>query len=248
MNGHSILKNVDLDVAPGEFVAIVGEVGAGKSMLLLSLIQETGASFRRYTLFGREASSMSEEEFRQHFAYMPQEGFVMSGTLRQNVALDYEISQDFDRTILSSLRLSQFELEKERLHDGLNTEIGERGINLSGGQRQRVNLSRVNFNSRPILLLDDVLSALDKDTETQVMNNLLTGAWKDRTRILVTHRLSVLRHVDRILFMRDGRIVDQGNFEELFRRNQEFRQFSQSLVEEKPPSPSLISEVSLGEK
>ncbi|MFS4457682.1 ABC transporter ATP-binding protein [Bdellovibrio sp. HCB2-146] len=227
-----ILKDISLEVARGEFVAIVGEVGAGKSLLLLSLLGETGAHFEKFHIEGKNALDMTLDELRSQFAYVPQEGFIMSASLRENVAFLYDIEPELDPHIEESLRLAQFDLSTERVEDGLSTEIGERGVNLSGGQRQRVGLARVHYHNAPILLLDDCLSAVDVDTETRLLDDLLMGAWKDRTRILVTHRLSTLPRADRIIFLQDGKLLDQGRYEELLARNADFREYTLSVAKE----------------
>lgn len=232
VSGRSILTDINLDVRHGEFVAIVGEVGAGKSMLLLSLLRETGAAFNFYRIGEKDALKIPTDEVRAQFAYVPQEGFIMSATLRENVAFLYDIEPERDALVEESLRLAQFDLNTERVEKGLGTEIGERGVNLSGGQRQRVGLARVHFHQAPIMLLDDCLSAVDVDTEHKLFEQLLLGAWKSRTRLLVTHRLSALHQVDRILFMEEGRIIDQGSFEELLARNQKFREYTTTVAKE----------------
>jgi ABC-type multidrug transport system, ATPase and permease components len=231
INNRRILRGIDIKVAEGELVGIVGEVGAGKSMLLLSLLQETGASFERYQIGDKNGLDLTSDEIRANFSYVPQEGFIMSASLRENVAFLYDIDPDRDAMVEESLKLAQFDLSTERVENGLDTEIGERGVNLSGGQRQRVGLARVHFHGAPILLLDDCLSAVDVDTEKKLFEQLIMGAWKDRTRVLVTHRLSALNRVDRIYFMKDGEILDVGNFDELLLRSPEFREYTMSIAE-----------------
>lgn len=229
IGGKQVLHKIDLQVRPGEFVAVVGEVGSGKSLLLLSLLGETGASVDSYSVQGQTAVDLGADELRGHFAYVPQEGFIMSASLRENVAFLYDIEPEGDERIEESLRLAQFEVFKERVENGLATEIGERGVNLSGGQKQRVSLARVHFHQAPILLLDDCLSAVDVDTEERLLSRLLRGAWNDRTRLLVTHRLTVLDRVDRILFLQEGRIVDQGRYRDLMTRSAAFREYCLSV-------------------
>jgi len=241
IGARHILKNINLDVQHGEFVAVVGEVGAGKSMLLLSLLGETGAQFELYRIGDKNALDMTSDEVRGHFSYVPQEGFIMSASLRENVAFLYDIDPDRDPLVEESLRLAQFDLSTERVEKGLNTEIGERGVNLSGGQRQRVSLARVHFHQAPILLLDDCLSAVDVDTEQKLFEQLLLGAWENRTRLLVTHRLSALHKVDRILFMEEGRILDQGSFEELLARNAKFREYTTTVAKEATAASTEVS-------
>ncbi|MEK2688185.1 ABC transporter ATP-binding protein [Bdellovibrio sp. GT3] len=232
IGSRHILKNMNFNIKDGEFVAVVGEVGSGKSLLLLSLLRETGAHFHSYRIGSLNALQQEPNSVRENFAYVPQEGFIMSATLRENVAFLYDIDPDRDNMVEESLKLAQFELSTERVEKGLGTEIGERGVNLSGGQRQRVSLARVHFHNAPIMLLDDCLSAVDVDTEHKLFESLLMGAWANRTRLLVTHRLSALNRVDRILFLEEGRIIDQGTFEELLARNEKFREYTTTVAKE----------------
>lgn len=232
IGAKSVLKNISMNIAHGELIAIVGEVGSGKSLLLLSLLGETGASFEDLKIDGKDAMHMSLDELRSQFAYVPQEGFIMSASLRENVAFLYDIEPELDPNIEESLKLAQFDLSTERVEDGLDTEIGERGVNLSGGQRQRVGLARVHYHNAPILLLDDCLSAVDVDTEQRLFDELLMGAWQGRTRIMVTHRLTTLARVDRIFFLQEGKLLDHGRYEELLTRNALFREYTMSVAKE----------------
>lgn len=227
---QEILKSIDLQIKHGEFVAIVGEVGAGKSLLLLSLMGETGASFEEYSLGANDALNLPPSQLRQFFTFVPQESFIMSASLRENIAFQYNTGKDLDERILSSLQKAQFEIQRERITDGLNTEIGERGVNLSGGQKQRVSLARVDFHSSPIVLIDDGLSAVDVETENLLIESLLKGSWKNKTRLLVTHRLTVLDEVDRIIFLEDGRIKAEGQFDELLRKSPSFQKFAATVA------------------
>lgn len=227
--GLTLLDDLSFRLDEGEFLAIVGEVGSGKSLLLLSLLRETGARFHRYEIEGKNALEMGEKELRGNYAFVPQEGFIMSASLRDNVAFEYETPALSDPKVMASLGKAEFLLDEERVSSGLGSEIGERGVNLSGGQRQRVSLARVHFAGAKILLLDDCLSALDVDTEEKLVRGLLRGDWRHGSRILVTHRLSVLRHVDRILFLKEGRIHGEGDFKHLLATCPEFVEFTASL-------------------
>lgn len=251
IDGHRLLHHIDFDVKVGEFLAIVGEVGSGKSLLLYSLMGETGATFDQYWIGENDARRLPLDQLRQFYTFVPQEGFIMSATLRENVAFEYHVGPEHDERIRASLRRAQFDIDKERVENGLETEIGERGVNLSGGQKQRVSLARVDFYQSPIVLLDDCLSAVDVDTEKKLIRDLLVGptpddgavgGWKNRARLLVTHRLSVLRQVDRILFLEQGRLKAEGSFSELMRTSPEFREYTASLerhevASTQPPKP-----------
>ncbi len=237
IGGVALLHSIDLDLFKGEFVAAVGEVGSGKSLFLLSLMGETGAVFQEYQVGGRDVRTMTERELRSAFSYVPQEGFVMSATLRENVAFAYGESQMNDAKLRTSLQAAEFDLGREGITNGLETDIGERGVNLSGGQRQRVSLARADQNARSIYLLDDCLSAVDVETERKLIQNLFDRDWKKSTRLLVTHRLSVLEHVDRILFFQGGRLLTQGTLAELQASSAEFRQFTATIALQKKEAP-----------
>jgi ABC-type multidrug transport system fused ATPase/permease subunit len=210
-DGKQILKNINLKIKQGEFVAIVGAIGAGKTSLLQSLLKLYPAEFDQYRIGNENADSMDLQQLRSRFSYVPQDFFVTSSNLRDNIALDYDTEEKKDAYFLNSLRLCQFKMNQENQLFTLETEIGERGVNLSGGQKQRVTLARAHYFDRDIILLDDCLSALDVHTEEKINQTLLNGAWKNKTRILVTHRLSILPECDRVLFMQNGEIVDKKN-------------------------------------
>lgn len=241
INGETILHKIDFDVKSGEFVTVVGEVGSGKSLLLLSLLGETGAHFETFQI-GNELNALSLplDQLRQFFTFVPQEGFIMSGSLRDNVVFEYDASPTRDLEVLASLKLAQLDLQSESTPLSLDTEIGERGVNLSGGQKQRISIARVDFHRSPIILLDDCLSAVDVDTEERLIEDLISGAWCERTRILVTHRLSVLKESDRVIFLKNGTIHAQGTFHELLRRSQEFRVFADSVARETNASKNAL--------
>lgn len=206
MGGNNILRSIDLSIAPGEFVAIIGEVGSGKTQLFLSLLRDSPATFDKYMIGGQDVHTHQLMDARHWYAYVPQDGFIMSSSIRDNVAFSYEYPPSDDTFIGNSLRLAEFDVKTEHMHLGLDTEIGERGVNLSGGQRQRVGLARAHFHGRSFILLDDCLSAVDVDTERKLIANLICGAWGSATRLLVTHRLSILKYADRVLMMENGQL------------------------------------------
>lgn len=209
LGGKQILHDIHLDIKPGEFVAIVGAIGSGKTALIQSLLKIYPASFDSYFIDNHDVEKMSLPQLRGLFSYVPQDFFVSNSNLRDNIALDYETDKKYDHDILNSLHLSQFKMNQENTKFTLDTEIGERGVNLSGGQKQRVTLARAHYFDRPIVILDDCLSALDIHTEEKINQSLLNGAWKQKTRILVTHRLSILPECDRVLVMEKGRIWER---------------------------------------
>lgn len=233
INESRILSNVYFRLKKGQFVALVGEVGSGKTSLLLSLLGETSASFGSYRIGEQSVRDMDRDEMKSWFSFVAQEGFVISGSLRENVALTYDFPKNQDARIFESLAHAEFRPDRERLGaSALDTEIGERGVNLSGGQRQRVSLARVDFNPAPILLFDDCFSALDVDTEQKLIDQLFLGIWKDKSKIVSTHRLSILDKADYIYFLQNGRIHAQGTLDELLETSSEFNDF---FIREKSP-------------
>ncbi|HRI30697.1 MAG TPA: ABC transporter transmembrane domain-containing protein, partial [Candidatus Kapabacteria bacterium] len=219
-NGTKAVKNANLHIAAGESVAIVGEVGAGKSTLLLSLLGDTDMSgLITYTGVPFGYSSRT--------AYVPQEAFVMNGTLRDNILfgepLDDALADDQDfGGILHDCALID---DIGSMAAGLDTEIGERGVNLSGGQKTRLCLARAVAKHPNVVILDDPLAAVDTITETFLCNTLLFGRWRNITRIVATHRLAHLERFDKIVYMEKGEIIAQGSFQEIVKNSEEFAAF-----------------------
>ncbi len=156
--------------------------------------------------------------------------FVQGGMVLPSLT----VQEHFEIVLKGHDRPTQARLKDERLNQfpTLLELMPKRGGNLSGGQRQRVGLARARFAGRPIQLLDDSLSAMDVETERRVVSELLQGRWQKSTRVLATHRLSVLSHCDRVVFLENGRVSDQGPFQDLIHRNAQFRAFVQNTDEE----------------
>ena len=244
LNNKKILEAVSFEIAAGEFVAIVGEVASGKTSLLLSLIGETPCTFEKMSINGSDVDELSNSAIKSLASYVSQDSFILSAHLLENIIFSYDSSekeisnhQEFTKV----LNQAQFDIKSEGLTGGLRTEIGERGVNLSGGQKQRIGLARAFFRDRPLILMDDCLSALDIETEHKITEELTTAEFSKKTRILVTHRLSVLKHVDKILFLMNGKIQAIGSFQFLLLSSPEFCDFVKS-INQKVPQPK-VSEI-----
>jgi ABC-type multidrug transport system fused ATPase/permease subunit len=166
----------------------------------------------------------------------------MNAQLHENVQMQYAEDFAMAESVEESLRLASFASTQEGFDEGLRTQIGERGVNLSGGQKQRIALARAHRVGAEILFLDDVFSALDANTEKAVLNDLVLGVWRKKTRVLITHRLSVLPLANRVIFMADGQIQDAGKFSDLLERNESFRQFVASIQTEEKTEASGTQE------
>mgnify|MGYP003407081493 FL=1 len=223
------LELSQLVIQAGEAVAIVGPVGAGKSTLLrvLGKIQ--------LPVHGTVEHAGST---RARIAYAPQEAFTLNASLRANIEFG---SADEER--LSSHELQAIIADCALIPDlaampaGLDTEIGERGVNLSGGQKQRVALARAAYHRPGIALLDDPLSAVDVHTEDLLVERLLFGRLRHITRVVTTHRLAHLARFDRVLFVVAGRVLAAGPYQELVRDHAEFRAFCASTTRHDAPAP-----------
>ncbi len=225
LNGRRVLDDVSIRLKSGELAAIVGDVGSGKTQLLLSLLGETPCAFTTYQVGDQNMLEENRELWSTRFAFVGEEPFVLSGSVRENVLLKYQPNLDQDEKVLYMLDAARLDLNELGGGDeALSVEIGERGVNLSGGQKQRLALARGLFFEREILLLDDVFSAVDVRTEASLLEKLQAAPWKLRTRLIVTHRMSLLQHVDQIIFMKAGRVVAAGGWKDLWNSSEEFRQ------------------------
>jgi ATP-binding cassette subfamily C protein len=219
-----VLLGVDLTIARGESVGIVGSSGAGKSTLvdvLLGLLTPTGG---RITVDGRDIRS-ALRSWQRHIGYVPQEPFLLDDTLRRNVAFGIADAEIDDRRVESALRLAQLADFVTRLPDRLDTLLGERGTRLSGGQRQRVAIARALYHEPEVLVFDEATSALDSPTERELIAALeaLHGV---KTLVVIAHRLTTVRRCDRLAVLRDGRVAAIGSYDELLARDAGFRELA----------------------
>jgi len=209
------LDKITLDIAAGESVALVGPSGAGKTtlfQLLLRFYDVTDGSIR---FNGQDIRELSLHELRGKIAIVPQDSVIFSANALENIR--YGRPEASDEEVIAAAKSAQVEEFINRLPDGYQTFLGERGTRLSGGQRQRIAIARAILKNAPLLLLDEATSALDAESEILVQEGL-NAAMQGRTTLIIAHRLATVKKVDRIIVMDEGRIVEMGSPEDL--RNQ----------------------------
>ncbi len=210
-----VLEHFSLSIPAGRTVALVGPSGAGKSTLVKLLARFYDVNDGRVSLDGIDVRDVTLKSLRQNVAIVPQEPLLLSGTIAEN--LRYGKPEATDEEIKHAARLAFADGFIERLPRRYQAEIGERGVKLSGGQKQRVAIARAFLRDAPVLILDEPTSALDAESEAlikEALRHLLAG----RTALIIAHRLSTVEHVDEVLVVDRGRIVEQGRHDELLRR------------------------------
>ena len=211
------LRGIDLQLEPGETVAITGPIGGGKSTLLALLTAIVQPTAGRLTVAGRPLEALDPLALRRRVAVVPQETFLFSMTVAENIAMGAEDAVTRDQ-IEAAAAAAALSADIATFPDGYDQLVGERGITLSGGQKQRLALARALVKDSDLLILDDALSSVDSATETEILAALRAHAGsRTRTVLLVSQRTSALRLADRILVLDGGRIVEQGSHEQLLR-------------------------------
>ncbi len=213
--GRPVLQGVELSVAPGETVALVGPSGAGKTTLLSLLPRFYEVEGGRITIDGIDIREVTLASLRAGIGIVQQDAFLFAGTLRDNIA--YGRLGASEAEILEAVRRARLEEVVASLPAGLDTVVGERGVKLSGGQKQRVAIARVFLRNPPILILDEATSALDTETERAIQASLAELS-RGRTTLVIAHRLATIRNADRIAVVAEGRVVEQGSHGALLAR------------------------------
>lgn len=210
-----VLSNLSFNVKPGETVAFVGSSGAGKSTILNMIIGFVKALDGEVLIDGNNINSLNLRSYRRHIAVVPQTSILFSGTIRDNITYGMDdVSNDLLQEVLAESNLKEM---VESFPDGLDTKIQEHGGNLSGGQRQRISIARAFVRNPRILILDEATSALDTISERQIQE-ATRNLTKDRTTLIVAHRLSTIRDADKIAVIDNGGLAEFGTYEELMER------------------------------
>lgn len=220
---RDVLKDISFIVRPGETLGIVGPIGSGKTTLVDLLLRLYDPPQGTVFIDGEDILRYPLARLREGIAYVPQDGFLFSSTVLENIGFSDEIP-DRERAEHSA-RVSEVYDNIKRFPEGFGTEIGERGVRLSGGQKQRVAIARIIYKNAPIYIMDDSLSAVDTKTERMILKNLRgignlntrSSSRKSKTTLIISHRLSSVRHANEILVLEEGRIVERGHHSNLIK-------------------------------
>jgi len=238
--GIQAIRHLDFALAPGQKLAIVGRTGSGKTTVAELILRMYDVSEGQIRLGAGDLRTYTLRSLRDQIGYVPQDVFLFSDTVAANIA--FGTSDPDPGRIREMARLAVVDQEIDRLPEGYDTMVGERGVTLSGGQKQRISLARALLKKPRLLLLDDSLSAVDTDTEKQILSNLddyLQGA----TAILITHRITGLAGFDQILVLEDGRILEAGSHEDLLDARGFYFELWQQQTAEHPGERSAESPV-----
>lgn len=210
------LRHLNLKIPAGMTLAIVGHTGSGKSTLVNLIPRLLDATEGRILLDGRDIKTIPLEVLRREIGFVPQETFLFSETIKENIL--FGVEHEDETSMISSAKIARVHEEVESFAERYETMLGERGINLSGGQKQRTAIARAVMRQPRILILDDALSSVDTYTEDAILHGL-RGVMRERTSIIISHRVSTVRDADHIIVLREGRIAEQGTHDLLMLKN-----------------------------
>ena len=216
---NKVLDGLSLGIDAGTSAAFVGESGSGKSTIIKLVMGLLMNQDGKILVDGNELSKLNLNSFYDFVSYVSQEVPIFDGTLKENLVFDKKVS---DERIVEVLKLVSLDKFYERLEDGLETELGEKGIRMSGGERQRLALARLFFDDSKIIILDEATSAMDNVTEKVVMKNVLEHL-TNKTILIVAHRLETIKDVDQIFVLEDGKIKEKGKYQSLMKKDGYFK-------------------------
>ena len=217
-NEREIFKDLNLEIGQGRAVALVGESGSGKSTAVKLIAGLLHPVCGNITVDDHNLAQVNLNSYYRHIAYLPQEPSIFNGTLRENLVFD----EDVDPSLLMKA-IKEVELDDlySKLENGLDTQLGERGVSLSGGERQQLALARLWFSKAQVVILDEATSAIDNLTEEAVIKNIMAKL-EGKTVIAIAHRLDSVKAFDNIIVFKDGCIAEQGRFDDLLKNEQHF--------------------------
>jgi ATP-binding cassette, subfamily B, multidrug efflux pump len=236
-SGIQALKKVSFELKPGKSLAIVGKTGSGKSTAAHLIGRLYDVSAGRVLVDGKDIRTINLNVLRENIGYVPQEGFLFSDSIQKNIL--FGVDKDELKEVKQAAADADILENILSFKEGLDTRVGERGITLSGGQKQRVSIARALMRNPKILILDDCLSAVDTQTEENILNNL-KRVMEKKTTLIISHRISSIKHCDEIIVLSKGAVIERGSHEsliekqgyyaELYRKQQLEKEFSAPIA------------------
>ena len=214
--GQNVLSHLDLHIKPGEKIGLVGPSGGGKSTITKILLRLLDIQAGNITIDGQDVSLVTQESLRKNISYVPQESILFHRTLAENISYGNPSANLKD--VVRAAKLAHADEFIQKLPEGYDTLVGERGVKLSGGQRQRVAIARAILKNAPILVLDEATSSLDSESE-KLIQDALAKLMENRTAIVIAHRLSTIQKMDRIIVLEKGALVETGTHQELLKKS-----------------------------
>lgn len=217
-----VLDDISFNIEKNTSVAFVGETGSGKSTIIKLLSGLIKPKKGQILIDNQELDKINLDSYYDYLSYISQDSIIFDGTLKENIVFDKRVNDEEIEKVLKLVCLDKF---YEKLPDKLDTELGEKGILLSGGERQRIALARIFFDNSKIVILDEATSAMDNITEKEVMKNLKKYL-KDKTFIIIAHRLDTIKDANNIFVVLDGKIIDKGTYNDLKQNNKYFKELT----------------------
>lgn len=230
-----VLHDINFVIKYGEKIGIAGASGCGKTTLIKILLRLVHGYSGRIEVFGKSLDTIGREEIADRIAYVPQKTHIFSGTIHENIVYGCQRKNISDEEVIKAAKLANLYDEIQNSLGGLSGRVAENGNNLSGGQKQRLAIARLILKSPELLIFDEATSALDNTNEIKIQRNI-EQLFKDKTMITIAHRLTTLKNTDRIFVFERGRIVQEGNFDELANREGLFQNFI------KQKEPDILAE------
>lgn len=219
-----VLKDINLKIEKGQTLGIIGRTGAGKTTLVNLLLRIYNVPMDNIIIDKNDIMKIPLKVLRENIGYVPQDNFLFSDTIARNIAFgtdDMDVNDVIENAKLASVHDNIVEFK-----EGYETMIGERGITLSGGQKQRISIARALIKKSPILIFDDAVSAVDTDTEEKILSSLKNKR-DNKTTIIIAHRISTIKHADHIIFLDEGKIIEEGTHDELIALNGQYNSIAE---------------------
>ncbi len=234
-SGINAIKNISFSVKKGETLAIVGKTGSGKSSIVNLLLRNYDVNNGEVLIDGKNIKSINLNNFRENVGFVPQDIFLFSDTIENNIAFGYKNKLPEKEVIEQAAKDAAIYSSIKGFEKGFNTMVGERGVTLSGGQKQRVSIARAIIKAPKILIFDDCLSAVDTETEDIILTNL-AKIMKNKTAIIVSHRISSIRNANHIVMIEKGELIEKGTHQELIEaKGAYYKMYQKQLMEENEP-------------